>query len=464
MPSGRDDSPGASTPGRKARKELANQQRLLALGDAVDQQSGVKHRRRKVRKHPVGRWFAISAVVIVVLIAGVVGGGYLYAQYRFHKIPKITVKGEAPLPISGQPFNILMIGSDSRAGLSGLTAAQTGATTGQAAGQRSDVVKIIHVDPDAGTISMVSIPRDTMVTLLANQSLYGKFNRINVNFGNGPSLLAQTITANFGIPIHQTIVVSFAGLINAADALGGVYLDFPYPSWDPDAGLRILHPGCQLIQGFQALAVTRSRHFYYNVDHAKVFPHLTDSYDELYNLGWIYDGTSDFGRIDRQADFLRAMVDQAKKLYNPFTINSFLSKLPQGITLDQSFSLNELIGLAVRFHSINPNSILTYTLPTVAANNTALGDVLFVDQPYAQEQLVSIFGNELESPTNPPQNTALQSVAPPYVAVTTTTSTTTTVPSTHKKKHSTGTTTTTTTTTNPTLTQPKFDPRPCEPS
>jgi anionic cell wall polymer biosynthesis LytR-Cps2A-Psr (LCP) family protein len=43
-----------------------------------------------------------------------------------------------------------------------------------------------------------------MTTLLANQALYGKFNRINVNFGNGPSLLAQTITANFGIPINHT--------------------------------------------------------------------------------------------------------------------------------------------------------------------------------------------------------------------------------------------------------------------
>jgi LCP family protein required for cell wall assembly len=465
MPSGRDDSAGAPTPGRKARKELANQQRLLALGDAVDQQRGVKRRRRKNRRHPVARWVAISAVVIVVVVAGVVGGAYLYAQYRFDKIHKITVKGETPLPISGQPFNILMIGSDSRVGLSGLVARQTGATSGQAAGQRSDVVKIIHVDPDAGTISMVSIPRDTMVTLLANQSLYGRFNRINVNFGNGPSLLAQTITANFGIPIHQTIVVSFAGLINAADALGGVYLDFPYPSWDPNSGLRILHPGCQLVQGFQALAVTRSRHFYYNVDHATSFPNLNDSYDELYNLGWLYDGTSDFGRIDRQGDFLRAMVDQARKLYNPFTINSFLSKLPQGITLDQTFSLRELIGLAVRFHNINANSILTYTLPTIAANNTALGDVLYVDQPYAQEQLVSIFGSELETPTNPPPNTALQSVAPPVVAVTTTsTSTTTTVPP-HKKKHAPGATTTTTTTTlNPTLAQPSFDPRPCSPS
>ncbi len=92
--------------------------------------------------------------------------------------------------IAGQPFNILMIGSDSRAGLSGLTAAQTGATSDLVAGERSDVVKIIHVDPIAGTISMVSIPRDTMVAILANQSLYGSYNRINVNFGNGPSLLA----------------------------------------------------------------------------------------------------------------------------------------------------------------------------------------------------------------------------------------------------------------------------------
>lgn len=468
MPSGRDDSPDASASSRKSRKELANQQRLLALGDAVDQQSGAKRRRGKYRKHPVGRWVAISSVVIVVVIAGVVGGSYLYGQYRFKKIPKITVKGEAPQPpISGQPFNILMIGSDSRAGLTGLTARQTGATSDQAAGQRSDVVKIIHVDPDAGTISMVSIPRDTMVTLLANQSLYGEFNRINVNFGNGPSLLAQTITANFGIPIQQTIVVSFAGLINAADALGGVYLDFPYPSWDPNSGLRILHPGCQLVQGFQALAITRSRHFYYNIRHATTFPNINDSYDELYNLGWIYDGTSDFGRIDRQNDFLRAMVDQAKKLYNPLTLNSFLSKLPQGVTLDSNFTLNELIGLAVRYHSINANAIQTYTLPTEADNNTALGDVLYVWQPYAQEQLVSIFGSQLEKPSNPPPNEDNQSVAPPYVAVTTTTSTTTTtLAPTHKKKHSGATTTTapTTTTTNPTLAQPSFDPRPCSPS
>jgi hypothetical protein len=148
------------------------------------------------------------------------------------------------------------------------------------------------------------------------------------------------------------------------------------------------------------------------------------------------------------------MVDQAKTLYNPLTINSFLSKLPQGVTLDSNFSLHELIGLAVRFHSINANAIQTYTLPTVAADNSSLGDVLFVNQPTAQQMFVQIFGSELTAPKDPPPNVALQTPPPPVVATTTSTSTTT-LASTKKKSPP------TTTTTNPTLAQPNFDPRPC---
>ena len=435
----------------------------MALGEAVDQKSGTRHRRKEVRAHPVRRRVIMGLVFVLVLVVVVVGGGYFYANYKFDKFHKVKVADEVPAA-KGQPFNILLIGSDSRAGLSGLAYRQTGAASGSVGGQRSDVVKIIHIDPTAGTISMVSIPRDTMVTLLANQSLYGQFNRINVNFGNGPSLLAQTITANFGIPIHQTVVMSFAGVINAADAIGGVYLYFPYPSWDPYSGLRILHPGCQLVEGFQALALTRSRHFYYNVDHATKFPPVDSSPDALYNAGWYYDGSSDFGRIDRQDAFLRGMVDQAKKLYNPFKLDTFITQLTKGVTLDSTFTLDELIGLAERFHGIDANSILTYTLPTTAVNNTALGDVLYVEQPYAQQQLVSIFGSQLEKPADPPPNTDNVSTPPPYVPVTTTTTTsptTTTKPT--KKTSSTAVSTTTTTTTNPTLAVPSFDPTTCTP-
>ncbi len=427
---------------------LANEERLRALGQAVEQRAnpGRSVRAAKPRRRHRGRRIAIiSSVVVLALLLALVGGGYLYAQWRFGQIPKVNVVGELP-QLSGRPFNILEIGSDSRAGLTGQVARQTGASTNSVAGQRSDVVKIMHVDPAADKITILSIPRDTMVTLLANQALFGKFNRINVNYGNGPSLLAQTITANFGIPINHVIQVSFAGLINAADAIGGVYLDFPYPAKDAYSGLNIAHPGCQLITGFQALAVARSRH-----------------YQWFQNGVWNYDGTSDFGRIDRQNAFLRAMISRAKSLYNPLTINSFLAKIPQGITLDSGFTLNELIAFAVKFHNFNPANMLTYTLPTVAATVAPVGDVLFTQEPEAQQLLVSIFGSSLLTPTNPPPNAQLQTPLPPVVATTTTTTTvvspSTSRPATSTTKASTG----TKTVTNPTAVVPYFDPVPCTP-
>ncbi len=424
-------------------RAMANEKRLVALGQAVDERSGIKTKsqrrggRRRVRR---GRNWLIGVAVVVVVIVGLVFGGYLYANWRFDQIHKLHVAGEVHR-ISGQPFNILSIGSDSRAGLTGAVAAQTGASSGAVAGQRSDVVKIIHVDPIVGTISMLSIPRDTMTTLLANQATYGKFNRINVNFGSGPSLLAQTITANFGIPISNTIVVSFAGLMNASDAIGGVYLNFPYPAKDPFSGLKITHTGCQQVKGFQALAVARSRHYYW-------FEHGV----------WNYDVTSDFGRIWRQNVFLRAMLSRAKGLYNPLTINSFLSKLPQGISLDSNFSLGELIDLALKFHGLNPASIHTYTLPTEVGQAPSVGSVLFVKQPDAQRMMVSIFGGQLLRPTNPPPNTAMQTPLPPPVATTTTgVPATVTTPTTPK------TSVATTTTTVPTVGDQYFDPVPCKP-
>ena len=437
------------------------------MGDAVDRKGGIEpkpRRRDKPRSRHRRRNIAIIAAVVVVgLLVAVVGGGYLYAQYQYDKIHKIKVTTELPV-LAGKPFNILEIGSDSRLGLTGPEAAQTGAST--TPGQRSDVVKIMHVDPAAGTISVLSIPRDTMTTLLANQSLYGNFNRINVNLRNGPSLLAKTITANFGIPINHVIVVSFGGLVNAANAIGGVYLNFPYPSRDPYSGLNIKHRGCQLVSGLQALAVARSRHFYYNIKGVSTWPHDATSAaiasstangvgNELYNAGWYYDGTSDFGRIDRQNAFLRAMIDRVKGLYNPLTINSFLSKIPQGITLDSNFSLNELIALAVKFHGMNPSTMLTYTLPTTSAVDPAVGDVLFVSQPTAQQMLVNIFGSQLFKPTNPPPNTALQTPMPPVVAATKVVPVKTTTTGTKKAP--------TTTTTNPSQAVPTFDPVPCTP-
>jgi len=397
----------------------------------------------------LGRRLSYWSLGIVVVIGGVIGGIYLYAQLKFDNIPKVAVPSEIPR-ISGQPFNVLIIGSDSRAGLTGNEAAQTGGSSVQ--GQRSDVVKIAHIDPGKGTIQMVSIPRDTLVTLLANQSLYTNYNRINVNYANGPNLLVKTIEANFGIPINHVVQVSFGGLINATEALGGVYLNFPYPAKDAYSGLNIKHTGCQLVDGFQALAVARSRHYEY-----------------FQNGQWVYDGTSDYGRIDRQNTFIRALIQSAKGKYNPLTLNSFLSDLPQGITLDNEWSLDELIGLAFKFHSLNPAELATYTLPTISAGDISpYGDVLVEQQPEGQQLLVNIFGSQLEKPTNPPPNAQLQVIPPPDVTASTTPiiSTKTTTTTTKAKANATTKATTkvaTTTTTVPGVTVPYFDPTNCTP-
>lgn len=433
------DRSGAASSGR--RHSLANGHRLEALGEAIDRKSGVQHKTsRAVRgRRSNGRRVAISGVVLLGILAGVLGGGYLYAQWRFDKIHKIHVAGEVTA-ISGQPFNVLELGSDSRAGLTGAAAAMTGAgTAASPGGQRSDVVKIMHIDPAAGTITTLSIPRDTVVTLLANQAKNGDYNRLNVNFGSGPSLVAQTITANLGIPINHTIVVSFAGIINAATAIGGVYLNFPYPALDTNSGLNIKHPGCQLVNRLQALALVRSRH-----------------YEWFENGSWDTDVTSDYGRIYRQDQFIKAVINRAKHLYNPLTLNSLLSKLPQGITLDDTFSLNELIGLAVKFHNLNSSSMIYDTLPTVPAHTTALGDILYVDEPTTEKMLTSIFGSQLLRPTNPPPNQTGVAQMPPVIAVAKHTTTTK-----HTTKHTTKPSVTTTTVAPEG--QQFFDPTPCTP-
>ena len=384
------DAPGfpRGQAGRQSSKGLANASRLAALGAAIDQKAGVKHKDKTPKAARTGwrrhRGWWISGISVVAAIVLLVGGVYFYAVYQLNHIIKVNVAGEVHT-IGNQPFNILEIGSDSRAGLTGWLANQTGASTGQAGGQRSDVVKIMHVDPRTRTITVLSIPRDTMTTLLANQSTYGRFNRINVNFGNGPSLLAQTITANFGIPIAHTVVVSFLGVISATDAIGGVYMDFPYPAKDTYSGLNITHAGCQLVTNLTALELVRSRH-----------------YQWYENGGWTTDVTSDYGRIYRQNEFLKAMIDKAKSVYNPVTLASFISKLTSGIAVDSNFSAGEMIGLAEKFHSINVANLQTYTLPTTPGTLGSLGDILFVQEPELQQTLYKIFGSQLLKPTNPP--------------------------------------------------------------
>lgn len=403
------------------------------LPDQLDARPGGDRQPR--RRWSTRRRVLVPLVVVLVLALVVAGGLYAYLQFRYDQLHKVTVAAEVPVG-TGQPFNLLVIGSDSRLG----ARASTGVgTTQTVSGQRSDVIMVWHVVPATKQITILSIPRDTLVQMVgSNVGRFGRFNRINAAYNSGADLLVQTIQANFGIQINHVVEVNFAGFKGAVDAVGGIYMNFKYPAKDAWSGLDVTGTGCQLLDGTQALAVARSRHYQYEMQGQ-----------------WIATPIGDLGRIKRQDAFLRALVDAAKREFNPFKLNSLLGSLPQGIVVDSALSLTDLLRIAVDFHSLTPSAIRTYTLPTSTIGAvTPWGDVLFVQQPADQQLLVGIFGNALVRPSAPPPDTALQPQQPPAVTSvppatggSQTVPSVPSVPSTSATPHAT----------------PTFDPSPCVP-
>ena len=336
-----------------------------------------------------------AIVTLVVLLLACAGGAYGYLRYRYDQIQKITVAKERKVAPS-QPVNILVIGSDSRVGAKAATGFGTTATV---AGQRSDVIMVWHLVPSTGKITVLSLPATTLTQMVGKAATqFGRFAKVNVAYNDGATLLVQTIQSNFGIPINHVVQVDFAGFKGAVNALGGVYMDFEYPAKDTYSGLDITRSGCQLLNGTQALAVARSQDF------------------EYYKTGrWNSTPLGDLARIRREDAFLKALVDTAKsKLLSPLQLNAFLGSLPQGIEVDRTFTLGEMVGLAKDFRSVTPGSIAAYTLPTLTGGNVpGYGDVLFVNQPADQALLTAIFGSELTAPASPPPNEAMQPEPPP---------------------------------------------------
>ncbi len=419
---------------------VANESGRRALGARIDSERG----RPKARRSGKRRWsntkkVVVSLCALLVLLVAAAGGGYAYLWYRYNQINKVHIAAEVAAA-NGAPFTLLVIGSDSRVGESA-AGVQAFGSSSVVTGQRSDVVQLWRVTPSTKQIQVMSIPRDTVVSMLPpDNTQFGTYNRINSSYNTGADQLVKTITANFGIPINHVVQVDFSGFQDAVNALGGVYLNFPYPAKDAYSGLDITTPGCQLLNGAQALAVARARHYEY--------------YQDGY---WQYDGTSDFGRIQRQDVFLKALITAAKSKVNPLTVNAFLGSVHEGITIDDGFGFNELIGLALAYHSFDPTNLQGQTLPTEAANGFGdLGDVLTVQQPEAQQMLVNIFGSSLTTPTDPPPDAAGYPNPPPTITPTTVAPASPSAPTSGTPSAA-----TTTPTTAP---PPSFNPTTCTPS
>jgi LCP family protein required for cell wall assembly len=360
------------------------------------------------RRRPPWRWprraLLVLNVIVVLCMAGT-GSAYLYARYKVSQIPKVVVHGlqgvgrTAVPPPPGKPETILLVGSDSRAGFGKAQQAQFGSTA-QAAGQRSDVIVLVHLIPATGKAAMLSIPRDSYLHIAGTNTV----NRINSAFNNGPSQLIQTITQDYGIPINHYVEVNFTGLEGIVNTVGGICMYFPYPARDPESGLNIPTAGDHHLNGQMALALARSRFYQY------------------YKGGqWIAEGTGDLGRITRQHEFLRVLAQTAvhRGIRNPFVANSLVSKGVRDVRVDSRFSTSDILRLIGEFGTANPGSTPSWTMPGTPYVTPGGADVL---QPeWAVDKAVTraweSYGMPSSSSGSKRSSTTRRSSPPPTVAV-----------------------------------------------
>jgi LCP family protein required for cell wall assembly len=265
--------------------------------------------------------------------------------------------GAQPVNLHPQAENIMVLGSDSRQGLS--KAYGSGLVTDQ-----SDTLMIIHIPADRKWAEVMSIPRDSWVNIPACEMGDGQMSaptqfKINEAFaignldGNhtalGIACTVKTIEQDTGIYVNHFIAVNFTGFESMVAALGGVYECNPTAINDPNSNLH-LTAGTHLLTPAQALGYVRAR----------------------YTLG---DG-SDLERIGRQQAFMSSLVSRVKsKLLDPLAIYRFLDAATKSLTIDSQLGgITGLYNLGESLRGIPSSKIAFFTIPNFPRGDAVPGD------------------------------------------------------------------------------------------
>jgi LCP family protein required for cell wall assembly len=252
--------------------------------------------------------------------------------------PTSTAQPPTPTPLpewSGRdPINILLLGVDRRLGDEGPP--------------RSDTIIVVHVDPVAKRVDMLSIPRDLLVEIpgyyATKINAAYPFGELDESIpGGGPTLVAQTIEYNFGIPIHYFAEVDIAGMEKVVDTIGGVIIDVPgivkddqYPTEDSGFTRVRFTPGLQVMDGVTAVRYARTRH----------------------------DG-GDFSRQSRQQQVLLAIRERALATGLITNLPEIISELGDSVRTDilgDDPSLRKLYQLARLGQDIGRENIYSHSL------------------------------------------------------------------------------------------------------
>jgi LCP family protein required for cell wall assembly len=267
------------------------------------------------------KWTAISLVTVFVVTSVAT---YFWADSKLHR--DVDLSTVIDRPASGDGTNYLIVGSDSRAGLS--SDQKKKLHTGSAEGKRTDSMMILHVG-DNGDDTLISLPRDSNVTIptykgSTSGKTYqgtGRQTKLNAAYAeDGPTLLVRTVEANMGLHIDHYVEIGFAGFANIVDAVGGVTIDIDKGFKDKYSGADF-KAGEQTLNGEQALAFVRTRHAF---------------------------AASDLQRTKNQQKFLSALAHQVatpSTVLNPFKLYPTMSAGLDSLTVDKDMSLWDLASM-----------------------------------------------------------------------------------------------------------------------
>jgi LCP family protein required for cell wall assembly len=320
----------------------------------------------------IGKFFLSLFVVLLMLVAGLAGGFYLWAHETAAALRCQTLdckKAQKDLEVIKDPNQAaiaLVIGYDHRAG------------DGTGSPSRSDTMMLIRADPGTKTISLLSFPRDLVVPIYCGKSTYpvdhGRINSAYAICGSTGSL--DTVRHLTGLPVNYMISVNFGGFVATVDKLGGVWMDIDRRYYNKNVGTSEtnyanidLQPGYQLLNGTQALEFVRFRH--------------TDS--DLY-------------RLARQQEFMTAVRQQAAHSLGPKSVVGLVNRIkehhyveiasPQG----HEFDLGTLKSYAQFAYGLPPGHVFQEKLTQVTGYNE-----LFASQSSIESAVQSFMNPDVET-------------------------------------------------------------------
>ncbi|MBC9927156.1 MULTISPECIES: LCP family protein [unclassified Leucobacter] len=386
--------------------------------DASARRSNVRHG----RQHRSNAWMnglrVVATTALVLVLSGVSVAAYAVWDLA-NKVQTVDLGTKVPdaaqvgsEAVEGE-LNILLVGSDSRAGQS--------LDDGEE-GELNDVTMLLHVSADHQNATVISFPRDLMVPVPSCTGPEGEEDyypaaserQFNTTLGQGGlSCVVETVSELTGLVIPYGGVVTFDGVINISNAVGGVDVCLTAPIDDPYTGL-VLPAGENTLVGVEALQFLRTRH-------------------------GVGDG-GDTSRISNQQIFMSSMVRKLKSaetLSDPMKVYGLAKAAVENMTLSSGFtSISMMQQVASTLKNIDLNNINfvqfpNYTHPYQAgrlapdmASAQTMMDLLRAGQPItvsATGEAVEVVGGEVApvdpNAVAPVEGAPVEPVAPPAGAL-----------------------------------------------